>query len=74
MSDYMLTIPEEIVDRAREIAEVTAQDVDEVLLEHLKTLSTPLPTLPPDEQVELDALAVIRPDGDITEEKMLRQR
>lgn len=62
MSDYMLTVPEDIVDRAREIAEVTAQDVDEVLLEHLKTLSTPLPTLPPDEQAELDALKALSDD------------
>lgn len=62
MSDYMLTVPEDIVDRAREIAEATSQDVDKVLLEHLKTLSTPLPALPPDEQAELDALKHLTDD------------
>jgi hypothetical protein len=57
-----LTIPEEISDRARQIAAVTAQSVEAVLLEHLKTLSTPLPVLPPEQQAELDALHQLSDD------------
>lgn len=57
MSDpIVLTLPEELSTRARQIAESTAQPVEQVLLEHLQTLSAPLPSLPPDEQKELDAL------------------
>ena len=43
MSDYVLTVPEEVYARARQIAEETSQLVDEVMMEYLRTLSTPLP-------------------------------
>lgn len=57
MSDQIiLTLPDELSVRARQIAETTAQPLEQVLIEHLKTLSPPLPTLPPDLQQELDAL------------------
>jgi len=57
MSDQIiLTIPTEISDRARRIAETTAQPVEQVLIEHLKTLPSPLPALPPEQQAELDLL------------------
>jgi hypothetical protein len=59
----VLTIPADISDRAREIAQTTAQPVEQVLLEHLKHLSVPLPTLPPDEQAELDALKQLSDDA-----------
>lgn len=63
MSDQIvLTIPEDISARARQIAETTEQPVEQVLIEHLKTLSTPLPTLPPEEQAELDALHQLSDD------------
>lgn len=58
----VLTIPDDISDRAREIAETTAQPVEQVLLDHLKTLSAPLPTLPPELQAELDALKHLSDD------------
>ncbi len=58
----VLTIPDDISDRAREIAETTAQPVEQVLLDHLKTLAPPLPTLPPDLQAELDALKLLSDD------------
>ncbi|MBZ0297594.1 MAG: hypothetical protein K8L99_33870 [Anaerolineae bacterium] len=59
----ILTIPEDISSRARQIAETTAQPVEQVLLEHLKSLTSPLPTLPPEEQAELDAHAHLSDDA-----------
>lgn len=59
----ILTVPDDITERARQIAEETAQPVERVLLDHLKTLSAPLPALPPDEQVELDALRNLSDDA-----------
>jgi hypothetical protein len=56
-----LTIPAEISQRARDIAEKTAQPVEQVLLDHLKTLSAPV--LEPDEQAELDALRYLSDDA-----------
>jgi hypothetical protein len=63
MSDYVLTVPEEVYTRARQIAEETSQLVDEVMIQYLRTLSTPLPTLPPDEEAELDALKNLSDDA-----------
>jgi hypothetical protein len=59
----VLTIPDDISDRARQIAETTEQPVEQVLLDHLKTLSAPLPALPPDVQAELDALKQLSADA-----------
>jgi hypothetical protein len=56
MNDTLvLPIPHDIAERARVIAATTEQPVEQVLLEHLKTLAVQLPILPPDEQAELDA-------------------
>lgn len=64
MSDLIiLQVPEEISVRARQIAETMAQPVEQVLLDHLKTLSAPLPVLPPEAQVELDALHQLSDDA-----------
>ena len=66
MSDYPITlsVPDHIYKRARQIADATAQPVESVLLEQLETaLATPLPTLPPDEQAELDALTYLSDDA-----------
>ncbi len=52
----LLNLPDELSLRARQIAETTAQPVEQVLIEHLKTLSPPLPMLPHDLQQELNAL------------------
>jgi hypothetical protein len=59
----VLTIPQDIATRARQIAEMIEQPVEQVLIEHLKTLATPLPTLPPEEQAELDALRHLSDDA-----------
>jgi hypothetical protein len=59
MSDYAVTlpVPEEIYDRARQVAVGTAQSVEAVLLQQLQAaFMAPLPPLPPDEQRELEAL------------------
>lgn len=63
MTDYTLTIPDELYQRARQIAEETEQPIDSVLIEHLRTLSVPLPVLPPDEQAEVDALKHLSDDA-----------
>ncbi|MBE0691073.1 MAG: hypothetical protein IH587_13220 [Anaerolineae bacterium] len=63
MSDYMLTVPEEVYARARQIAEETSQPVDRVMIEYLRTLSAPLPILPPEEEAELEALKNLSDDA-----------
>ncbi|MBN1311685.1 MAG: hypothetical protein JXB30_09715 [Anaerolineae bacterium] len=58
-----LTLPDDISDWARQIAETTSRSVEQVVIEHLKNLSVPLPELPPDEQAELDALHQLSDDA-----------
>jgi hypothetical protein len=61
MSDQIvITVPDDIYARARQIAETTGQAVEKVLLDHLQTL--PSPVLPSDIQVELDALPHLSDD------------
>jgi hypothetical protein len=63
MTDQIvLTVPEDISIRARQIAETTEQSAEQVLMDHLKTLS-PLAALPHDEQVELAALKHLSDDA-----------
>ncbi len=59
----ILTIPEDISARAREIAETRAQSAEQVLIDHLKMLP---PSLPPDMQAELDALHYLSDDALLT--------
>lgn len=61
MTDYTLTIPEDIYDHARQIAADTAQPIDDVLIDCLRGLT---PT--PEEQAELDALAYLSNDALLT--------
>jgi hypothetical protein len=63
MSDFTLTVPEDVYRRAQQIAAETAQSVEIVLLQHLKHLPTPLSALPPDEQEELEALRHLSDDA-----------
>ena len=51
------------MDWARQIAETTSRPVEQILIEHLQSLSTPLPELPPDDQAELDALHHLSDDA-----------
>lgn len=62
MGEYTLTVPEDVYTRAQRISAETSQPVEQVLIDHLKTLSDPLPVLPPDEQAELDALSHLSDD------------
>jgi hypothetical protein len=64
MTDLIiLKVPEDISARARQIAAAIAQPVEQLLLDHLKTLAAPLPALPPDTQAELDALHHLSDDA-----------
>ncbi len=66
MTDHPVTLPlpDYVYDRARQIAEATAQPIESVLVRQLETaFAEPLPTLPPDEQAELDALAHLSDDA-----------
>jgi hypothetical protein len=64
MTDQIvLTLPEDISDHVRQIAAITSQPVEQILIEYLKTLSSPAPELPPDDQAELDALRHLSDDA-----------
>ena len=64
MADLIiLKVPEDISARARQIAETVAQPVEQLLLDHLRTLAAPLPVLPPDTQAELEALQYLSDDA-----------
>lgn len=62
MSDYILTVPDDVVRRARRLAEQSSLPVERVLIEHLRTLPTALPPLPPEEEAELEALGHLSDD------------
>jgi hypothetical protein len=64
MADQIvLVLPEDISERARLIAQTTSQPVEQVLIDYLKTLSAPVPALPPAEQAEIDALHHLSDDA-----------
>jgi hypothetical protein len=63
MTNYTLSVPEEVYIRAQQIADETSQPVDQVMIEYLRTLSVPLPVLPPDEAAELEALKYLSDDA-----------
>jgi hypothetical protein len=63
MTDLTLTIPDELYERAKHIAESTSQPIEQVILQHLQTLPTPLPILPDEVQAELDALKYLSDDA-----------
>jgi hypothetical protein len=69
MTDHSVTlmVPDYVYDRARQIAEATAQPVEQVLRQHiLESFAEPLPTLPPDEVAELQALNQLSDDALVT--------
>lgn len=63
MHPYTLTLPEDVYQRARLIAEETSQPIDQVLIDYLRTLSAPLPVLAADEEAELDAMKHLSDDA-----------
>ena len=63
MSDYLISIPDTLYEKARRVAEQTAQQVDDVIRERLAdAFSEPLAELPADEVAELRALAYLSDD------------
>jgi hypothetical protein len=62
MTTFTLTVPDEMVQAAQQIADATSQPLEAVLLSRLKT-ALPLPVLPPDEEDELTALAQLSDDA-----------
>ncbi len=63
MSDYTVTIPEALYDKARRIAEQTAQPVEDVIRARLEESFEPPIDLPADERAELRALAYLSDDA-----------
>lgn len=63
MSDYTLSVPEDVYLQAQQVAKETAQPVDQVMIAYLRTLSAPLPVLPPEEEAELEALKHLSDDA-----------
>jgi hypothetical protein len=57
----VLSVPEDVSERARRIAQATAQPVEQVLLDFLQTL--PASPLEPGQQAELDALRSLSDDA-----------
>jgi hypothetical protein len=62
MSDFTLHVPDEMLIGARRIAATTAQPLEEILLNRLKT-AFPTPALAPDEESELQALNHLSDDA-----------
>jgi hypothetical protein len=64
MTDQIiLNLPDDLSAIIRQIAETKSQPVEQVLLEHLKTLTAAQPSLPLDVQAELDALEHLSDDA-----------
>lgn len=62
MTDHAitLTLPARLFERAQQIAETTAQPIEQVLVEQLENaLDNPFAALPRDEQIELEALTLL---------------
>jgi hypothetical protein len=58
MTDYTLTLPEDIYDHVRRIAEEADQPVEQLILDRLRSMTM----LPAEEQAELDALRYLSDD------------
>ena len=66
MTDHSVTlsVPEDLYNQARELAEATDQPLENVFLQRLEaSFSTPLSRLPLDEQAELAALKFLSDDA-----------
>lgn len=63
MSDFLLAIPEEMVDQARIVASKIGQPVEDVLLEPIRRIYNAEPALPADEEAELSALEWLTDDA-----------
>lgn len=57
-----LDLPDDVSVKVRALAEQRKQSVEQVLLDYLRQLPAPLPSLSPDVQAELDALKQLSDD------------
>ena len=67
--DYEVTfsVPDYVYERIQTIADKTRQSFDQVLRQHLlESFALPLPTLEPEEEAELSALAQLSDDALLT--------
>jgi hypothetical protein len=62
MTDYTVSIPESLYDRAKRVAEQADQPVEQVILARLEESLEPLIDLPVEERTELHALAYLSDD------------
>lgn len=64
MTDYVVSIPETLYDKARRVAEQTARPVDDVIRARLEQSLDEMPLdLPDDERAELRALVYLSDDA-----------
>lgn len=63
MSDYLLAVPDDMVEQARRIASKIGQPVEEVLLEPIRRTYDTEHALPGDEEAELAALKWLTDDA-----------
>jgi hypothetical protein len=59
----VLDLPDDISHRAAEIAESTGHPIERVLIDHLKTLTKPAPSLSDEIKAELEALPHLSDDA-----------
>lgn len=64
MSDYIISIPEALYDKARRLAEAQSENIDDLIRVRLENaLDNPRMALPQDERDELKALAFLSDDA-----------
>jgi hypothetical protein len=59
----VVTLPEDITEQANTIAELTERSVEQVVIEHLRTLRAPDSALPQELRSELEALQYLSDDA-----------
>lgn len=59
----VVTLPEDITEQAQTIAELTERPVEQVVIEHLRTLRAPDSALPQELRSELEALQYLSDDA-----------
>lgn len=63
MTDFVVNVPDAILEPIRRIAEATARPVEQVIIEQLRSVvSVSLPSLPADEESELIAFSFLADD------------
>lgn len=63
MTDFTLTIPSDLYERAEQIAQITSRPVDTILLEQLELWAQGIPLLETNEEAELQALKYLSDDA-----------